>query len=161
MEPDLHEVITDMFGNYFVQALFRAVENPGRERILLVLEPHLPDISCDRNGTYALQSIVELVPTDADRQIDCLRRGLAPQVLRIISHDHGTHVIQRFQKRFAPSYCDVVHAAAKSNCMKLATNPNGVAVLLLCVDTGSRKLRVRVPRRWGVCVRVGCGCVHA
>ena len=143
VEHDLAKVITDMFGNYFVQALFRVCADPQRERVLLVLEPVLADIACDRNGTYALQSIVEQVPTEADKQIDCLRRGLAPHALRVIMHDQGTHVIQRFQKRFAASYCDFVHSVAKVHCIKLATNPNGVSVLLLCIDTGSRKLRVR------------------
>jgi hypothetical protein len=91
---------------------------------------------------HVLRAVMQ-VSQDADPQIDALRRGLAADALRVINHDHGTHVIQRFQRRFSPAQSDFVHAVAKVNCLKLATSPNGVAVLILCIDGGSRKLRVR------------------
>lgn len=148
--PDLPTVIEDMFGNYFVQALFRVCSEPQRDRVLEVLEPKLVEIACDRNGTYALQSVVDQVSPDAETQIEHLRKGLMMDALRVINHEHGTHVIQRFQKRFSPAQSDFVHSVAKGNCMKLATSANGVAVLILCVDHGSRKIRVRAPAlRWG------------
>ncbi len=58
---ELPDIIRDMFGNYFVQALFRVANDRQREIVLCALEPFLLDIACDRNGTYALQSIVDQV----------------------------------------------------------------------------------------------------
>jgi hypothetical protein len=55
VEHDLPDVVVDMFGNYFVQALFRSASDAQRETILRSLAPSLVDIACDRNGTYALQ----------------------------------------------------------------------------------------------------------
>ena len=82
------------------------------------------------------------VAQDAENQIEALRRGLSGDPLRAINHEHGTHVIQRFQRRFSPAQADFVHAVAKAHTLKLAMSPNGVAVLILCIDGGSRKLRV-------------------
>ena len=94
------------------------------------------------------------VAQDAEPQIEALRRGLSVDALRVINHDHGTHVIQRFQRRFSPAQSDFVHTVAKANCLKLAMSPNGVAVLILCIDGGSRKLRVRT----GCCLVCVCVC---
>ena len=61
VRAELSDIIRDMFGNNFVQALFRVADDRQRETILVALEPFLLDIACDRNGTYALQSIVDQV----------------------------------------------------------------------------------------------------
>jgi hypothetical protein len=89
-----------------------------------------------------LTLLLSQIDPDEEPQIEAVMRGLAVDALRVINHDHGTHVIQRFQKRFSLAQNDFVHAIAKHHCVKLAMSANGVAVLILCIDGGSRKLRV-------------------
>jgi hypothetical protein len=78
VRADLPDIIRDMFGNYFVQALFRVANDLQRETVLCAMESSLLDIACDRNGTYALQSIVDQV----GRVGGCRgRRASAPSTL--------------------------------------------------------------------------------
>ncbi len=65
VRDDLPEVIKDMFGNYFVQTMFRVCGPEQRVVVLEAMEHDLVEIACDRNGTYALQSIVDQVSVGA------------------------------------------------------------------------------------------------
>ena len=130
-----------MFGNYFMQALFRASNTTERQRVLQALAPDISDIACNRNGTYALQSIVDEVHPGAKQEIAILRQALASNVMRTINDDHGTHVIQRFQRRFAAADCDFLFRVASSYCLQMAASSNGVAVLSLVIDRAPRALR--------------------
>ena len=138
---EAHLLIGDNFGNYFIQALFRAciAHSDGPEmrlRLLEVLRPAIVDIACDRNGTYALQSIVDSVGVDAHEHIMSLRAGLAANPLRLAMHPGGTHVLQRFARRFAPQYCDFVVDMVRVNVATIAIHPNAVAFVLLLLDGG-------------------------
>lgn len=142
--PDIGGIIRDMFGNYFSQALVRAADNTQRTAILQALAPTVADVSCNRNGTYALQSIVDLIdPAQAD-QVAALREGLAPHALRVMCHEHGTHVMQRFQRRFGPGACGWIFDVARASAQHMATSPHGVTVLATCVDTAPDELRAQL-----------------
>ena len=141
IEGELGDIITDMFGNYFMQALFRRGNSMERQRILKQLAPSLSHIACNRNGTYALQSMVDDVHPSAAAEIDILRQALSYNTMQVLSDDHGTHVVQRFLKRFAPKDCDFLFRVAASNCLHLAASSNGVTVLNLVLDRAPRQLR--------------------
>jgi hypothetical protein len=144
VEHDLPDVIQDMFGNYFVQALFRHGTSQQRERMLRALLASMPDVACDRNGTYALQSIVDTIELDCEQHVTLLCAGLATDTLRVVCNNHGTHVVQRLLKRFSPAQCEFVHVAARTEVARLATHANGIGVLLLSMDTADRVTRAAI-----------------
>jgi hypothetical protein len=57
---------------------------------------------------------------------------------------HGTHVIQRFLKRFAPSQCDFLHEMVRKHTAELMLHINGVGVVLLCMDSSDKQTRAKI-----------------
>ena len=77
MFDSLPELMIDLFGNYLCQVrcqlkycsdnadsapqkLVESATEPQRFQILTKLAPHLTQISCDRQGTRAVQKIIEV-----------------------------------------------------------------------------------------------------
>ena len=193
-----------MFGNYFVQALFRACNTAERVRVLQHLAPDMTSIACNRNATYALQTMVDRVPPrsvvpcgawmpdslsvvshrpfvvfDSRRRLRSFvmasagklctpsttttalmsSRGTAfpppplppspplseanPALSLTLANTHALF-LSRFQRRFPPYECGFIAATCRDNCMRIATNPNGVAVLVAAISTADTPVRVRI-----------------
>ena len=101
----------DLFGNYAVQKLIEAGNEVERGRMLDVVKDGFVDVSCDRQGTRAMQKLMECVSRDEDRQwiVNALLTPAAtqasperawqahaappPLLLRLIRDPNGCHVV--------------------------------------------------------------------
>lgn len=112
--------------------------------MLAAIAPQLANIACNRNGTYALQSIVEEISPGATRQVGMLQQALASDTLRVMNDDHGTHVVQRFLRRFPPAHCDFAFRVAATKCLQLAASSNTATVLTIIIDRAPAALRTQL-----------------
>ena len=64
--PDL---MTDLFGNYLVQKLISVANDTQRLQLLLKVLPQLLEISCDRQGTRAIQKMIDSLRHASERQL--------------------------------------------------------------------------------------------
>ena len=125
-------LITDMFGNYFVQGLFTVSNDDQKTTLLLSLQHDVPRVSCDKVGTYALQNIIGGLVAESHARI--VADGLNPRVQEVIFDNHGTHVIQRCQQSFTLDNLDFIFSALTTNCVKIATHQHGIVVLRNCLE---------------------------
>jgi hypothetical protein len=65
----LPELMVDLFGNYLVQKLISYANDTQRLQLLLKVLPNLLDISCDRQGTRAIQKLIDSLRHNSERQL--------------------------------------------------------------------------------------------
>jgi hypothetical protein len=65
----LPELMVDLFGNYLCQKLIAGANASQRLQMLSKLQHHLVAISCDRQGTRAVQKLVEVASTPQEVQL--------------------------------------------------------------------------------------------
>lgn len=110
---DLPQLVIDLFGNYFVQALYCCANQSQRERMLARLEEHMTIIGLDKTGNLALQTIVDWTEPTNPAEVDILRRGLEKDVTRLMVSQQACHVILKFMRRMPPRYAEFVHNAVQ------------------------------------------------
>jgi len=68
--PEVHrhlvELMTDLFGNYLCQRIFRRCSSEQRLSLLEKLGSSTPKISCDRQGTRVMQKVVQYATDPAE-----------------------------------------------------------------------------------------------
>ncbi|GAA6012454.1 hypothetical protein JCM11491_004337 [Sporobolomyces phaffii] len=91
----LDEVIplsSDYIGNTIVQKLFEQCSRPGRLAMLERIAPHLAPIGTHKNGTWAVQKIIQCA--EADDEFAIIEQNLQPYVPPLLLNDFGNYVVQ-------------------------------------------------------------------
>jgi len=93
----LPELMVDLFGNYLCQKLLTFANDAQRLQILLKVLPELLEISCDRQGTRAIQKLIESLRHQSERQLvmEWLQMPLLP--------GQGTGPVGRTSDRYGQS----------------------------------------------------------
>eukprot|EP00495_Collosphaeridae_sp_1-RS-2012_P001110 TRINITY_DN1204_c0_g1_i1.p1 TRINITY_DN1204_c0_g1~~TRINITY_DN1204_c0_g1_i1.p1 ORF type:complete len:133 (+),score=0.90 TRINITY_DN1204_c0_g1_i1:95-493(+) len=88
----------DNFGHYAIEALFQV--SPDEQRLYLVgnLAPSIAIVSCHKQGSFSIQSIMESLKTQTE--IEMIVEALSKHVMQIILNCSGHHVIIRFLSKF-------------------------------------------------------------
>ena len=75
----LSDLMYNLFGNYLVQSLITLCTPPQRMRIVAHIAPSLMPLACDKQGTRAVQKLVECASTPVERAVilDALLGGTA------------------------------------------------------------------------------------
>jgi hypothetical protein len=89
---DAVEICTDYIGNVVIQKLFEKGSDIYRVKLLGVLGPHLAAIGVHKNGTWAVQKIVDYCKTTA--QINLLISSLNPLIPALLLDQYGNYVVQ-------------------------------------------------------------------
>ena len=69
IKPNLEEIITDFYANYFCKRFFTFLNQKDRIDFLLVIEKSLVKLSSDSIGTYPIQTIIEHVGSKNEKNI--------------------------------------------------------------------------------------------
>ena len=142
--PHLPSLMCDLFGNYAVQKLIEATNAEQRGRMLHRVMDAFSDISCDRQGTRAMQKLMEGIERMEDRQwvVNTLltpapsatpsaaAQGAAPpRLLTLIKDPNGSHVVDSIITHFPPTLLTSVHAAALKAVRSLGLDQHGLCIL--------------------------------
>ncbi|KAM0755367.1 hypothetical protein T439DRAFT_320058 [Meredithblackwellia eburnea MCA 4105] len=83
---------SDYIGNTLIQKLFERATLPARMALLERIAPHLATIGTHKNGTWAVQKIIQCVQTDLEFAI--VEQNLQPYTPPLLLNDFGNYVVQ-------------------------------------------------------------------
>ena len=147
--PHLPSLMCDLFGNYAVQKLIEVGGEEDRGRVLgRVLDSFL-EVSCDRQGTRAMQKLMECISRQEDRScvVNALLAPLssppasaaAPlspssasagcRLLQLARDSNGSHVVDAILSHFPASMLAPVHAQAFRAVRTLGVDQHGLCIL--------------------------------
>lgn len=69
IKESLPILITDQYGNYFIQKMLHNVSSEQRLKILTALHDSFVHVSCDEVGTHPMQRLVEMVNLEEEREV--------------------------------------------------------------------------------------------
>ncbi|GAA5848606.1 hypothetical protein JCM8547_004571 [Rhodosporidiobolus lusitaniae] len=91
----LDEVVplaSDYIGNTIVQKLFEQCSTATRKAMLERIAPHLAPIGTHKNGTWAVQKIIQCAQDEDEYAI--IEQNLAPYTPPLLLNDFGNYVVQ-------------------------------------------------------------------
>ncbi|GAA5830360.1 hypothetical protein JCM11251_001322 [Rhodosporidiobolus azoricus] len=107
----LDEVVplaSDFIGNTIVQKLFEQCSTPVRKIMLERIAPHLAPIGTHKNGTWAVQKIIQCAQDEDEFAL--IKQNLTPYTPPLLLNDFGNYVVQG-ALRFASPYSDFIFDA--------------------------------------------------
>jgi RNA recognition motif-containing protein len=127
----LIEMVTDSVGNLVFQKIIEKCSDQQRLRIIQILAPWLASISTHKNGTWAVQKIVEYA--NSTMQIQLVIAALRPYTVRLMQDRFGNYVIQSCL-RLGPKIQFVIEAMTL-NCLEIALNKFGCRAMKACLES--------------------------
>ncbi|GAA6008981.1 hypothetical protein JCM10207_004054 [Rhodosporidiobolus poonsookiae] len=107
----LDEVVplaSDYIGNTIVQKLFEQSSTPARKAMLERLAPHLAPIGTHKNGTWAVQKVIQCAEDEDEFAV--IEQNLGPYTPPLLLNDFGNYVVQG-ALRFSPPHSDFIFDA--------------------------------------------------
>ncbi|GAA5968271.1 hypothetical protein JCM11641_003789 [Rhodosporidiobolus odoratus] len=107
----LDEVValsSDYIGNTIVQKLFEQCSTSARKAMLERVAPHLAPIGTHKNGTWAVQKIIQCVRDEDEHAL--IEQSLRPYTPPLLLNDFGNYVVQG-ALRFGSPFADFVFDA--------------------------------------------------
>ena len=127
IKPNLEEIITDFYANYFCKRFFTFLNQKDRIDFLLVIEKSLVKLSSDSIGTYPIQTIIEHVGSKNEKNI--IITALKDHIKELSFDPFGCHVIEKLLSCFEEEYVSFIYNYIVDNFLELAYNNNGICVV--------------------------------
>ena len=127
IKPNLEEIITDFYANYFCKRFFTFLNQKDRIDFLLVIEKSLVKLSSDSIGTYPIQTIIEHVGSKNEKNI--IINALKDHIKELSFDPFGCHVIEKLLSCFEEEYVGFIYNYIVDNFLELAYNNNGICVV--------------------------------
>ena len=127
LKPNLEEIITDFYANYFCKRFFTFLNQKDRIDFLYVIEKSLVKLSSDGIGTYPIQTIIEHVGSKNEKNI--IINALKDSIKELSFDAFGTHVLEKLLACFEEEYMNFLYKYIADNFIELANNNNGICVV--------------------------------
>ena len=127
LKPNLEEIITDFYANYFCKRFFTFLNQKDRIDFLYVIEKSLVKLSSDGIGTYPIQTIIEHVGSKIEKNI--IINALKDSIKELSFDAFGTHVLEKLLACFEEEYVTFIYNYIVDNFLELANNSNGICIV--------------------------------
>ena len=127
LKPNLEEIITDFYANYFCKRFFTFLNQKDRIDFLYVIEKSLVKLSSDGIGTYPIQTIIEHVGSKNEKNI--IINALKDSIKELSFDAFGTHVLEKLLACFEEEYVTFIYNYIVDNFLELANNSNGICIV--------------------------------
>ena len=107
LKPNLEEIITDFYANYFCKRFFTFLNQKDRIDFLYVIEKSLVKLSSDGIGTYPIQTIIEHVGSKNEKNI--IINALKDSIKELSFDAFGTHVLEKLLACFEEEYVTFIY----------------------------------------------------
>jgi HEPN domain-containing protein len=134
--PYLPCMMTDKYGNYMCQVLFRCASPPERLEILSALKSSLIEIAKNSRGTHSLQSLINMVSLDDEEEI--LEKAFRRNIVELSRHSFATHVIQKMLSCLHNKY--FIIAPIVEHILEVSSDKLGLCVVKLCITHANTPL---------------------
>ena len=127
LKPNLEEIITDFYANYFCKRFFTFLNQKDRIDFLYVIEKSLVKLSSDGIGTYPIQTIIEHVGSKNEKNI--IINALKDSIKELSLDPFGTHALEKLLACFEEEYVTFIYNYIVDNFLELANNSNGICIV--------------------------------
>lgn len=136
MLDELPELCYDHIGNTIVQKLFTLVESPAIKLMMVKeLAPYLTQFSIHKNGTWAIQKIINLCHKDFT-QMTIIADSLKPYTVKLFNDQFGNYVVQCCLK-FGSPYNDFIFETMIDNFLEISFGRFGARCIRTILETAS------------------------
>ncbi|PSK38256.1 hypothetical protein C7M61_002815 [Candidozyma pseudohaemuli] len=136
MLDELPELCYDHIGNTIVQKLFTLVESPLIKLMMVKeLAPYLTQFSIHKNGTWAIQKIINLCHNDFT-QMTIIAESLKPYTVKLFNDQFGNYVVQCCLK-FGSPYNDFIFETMIDNFLEISFGRFGARCIRTILETAS------------------------
>ena len=138
LKPNLEEIITDFYANYFCKRFFTFLNQKDRIDFLYVIEKSLVKLSSDGIGTYPIQTIIEHVGSKNEKNI--IINALKDSIKELSFDAFGTHVLEKLLACFEEEYVTFIYNYIVDNFLELANNSNGICIVKKLLSFTHKKI---------------------
>lgn len=127
IKTDLAKVMTDVYGNYFIQEL---IQNLSKNQIILILyyiQKDFEEIAVDYSGTHVLQTILSVISSDEEENI--ILNSIVDHELKMAFDNNATHVLQKIILTIKDFKRQNLNSLIIRNFKELALDPNGICLI--------------------------------
>ncbi|EEQ37780.1 Pumilio-family RNA binding repeat protein [Clavispora lusitaniae] len=136
MLDELPELCYDHIGNTVVQKLFTVVESP-LIKLMMVKEiaPYLTQLGIHKNGTWAIQKIINLCQDDYQQKV-IIARSLKPYSVKLFNDQFGNYVLQCCLK-FGSPFNDFIFQTMIDNFLEISSGRFGARCIRTILETAN------------------------
>lgn len=136
MLDELPELCHDHIGNTIVQKLFTVIKSP-LIKLMMVKEiaPYLTQLSIHKNGTWAIQKIINLCQDDY-QQKQIITDSLKPYAVKLFNDQFGNYVLQCCLK-FDTPFNDFLFEALIDNFIEVSSGRFGARCIRTILETAN------------------------
>ena len=127
LRPNLEELITDPYANYFCKRFFTYLNQKDRTDFLKDIEKSMVKLSSNSIGTYPIQTIIEHVGSKNEKII--IVNALKDSVKELAVDPFGSHVLEKLLTCFEEEYVRFIYNYIVDNFLELANNNNGICIV--------------------------------
>lgn len=136
MLDELPELCYDYLGNTIVQKIFAVVESP-LIKLMMVKEitPFLTQLSIHKNGTWAIQKIINLCNEDYQQKY-LIGASLKPYAVKLFNDQFGNYVLQGCLK-FSSPFNDFMFETMLDNFLEISFGRFGARCIRTILETAN------------------------
>lgn len=127
IKPDLLNIISDPYANYFCKRFYTYLSQKDRVDFLYAIQSEIVHLSLDNIGTYPIQAIVDQVVSNSEKSI--IIHAIEDSLALFCYDTYGTHVIEKILTNFDFIFTSFIYAFIIDNFMSLALDINGICVV--------------------------------
>eukprot|EP00347_Sterkiella_histriomuscorum_P003327 403364711 len=124
---ELHNLMSDLYGNYFCQKLMTSASSQQRLVILTELRPNLYKISCDKKGTHSMQCMIDMINMPEEQHE--IQEGVVNHILDMAYDINANHVLQKIMVCFKEEKLDFIYQPIMKYFIELSMDQNGLCVI--------------------------------
>lgn len=138
MLDELPELCYDYLGNTIVQKIFAVVQSP-LIKLMMVKEitPYLTQLSIHKNGTWAIQKIINLCKKDYQQKY-LIGASLKPYAVKLFNDQFGNYVLQGCIK-FGSPFNDFIFEAMLDNFIEISFGRFGARSIRTILETSNER----------------------
>ena len=127
LSQNLEEFITDEYSNYFCTKFFICLGQNDRIDFLQKIENSIVKFSCDKIGTYPIQTIIENLNSEIEKFI--LIKSIKGHIEELVYNPYGCHVLEKLLSCVEEKYISFIYSYIIDNFLRLAYNCNGICLV--------------------------------
>ena len=127
LRNNLEQFITDPYANYFCKKFYKFLNISDRIEFLNKIKDSIVRYSCDSIGTYPLQTIIENMSSNIEKNIIIL--SIKDHIERLVYDSFGSHVIEKIITYIDEEDIPFLYSYISDNFLKMAYNINGICII--------------------------------
>ncbi|KAI9294583.1 ARM repeat-containing protein [Neoconidiobolus thromboides FSU 785] len=126
------ELCTDYVGNTIIQKMMEKGDIEHRTLLIKKVSPYMASIGCHKNGTWAIQKMIDCATTD--EQFKIISESLKPYTPPLLLDQYGNYVVQCCLK-FGPKYNQFIFDAIHARFWDIVHGRFGTRAVRTCLDS--------------------------